>query len=163
MTHCEVGFKDKVLKAYETITKIANSLSHRMQNGCQIVHNWTCVFIDCGGMWYGFMIWYGLQVIHWLSQFSSLSGHHHSGIYMYLPDWLIGPLEIWMTSEMISSQLDISAWFLMCFSLNCHQCNVTVPYWGLNNIGSGNGLVSSGNKLLLERMLTKCCVAIWPQ
>ena len=33
--------------------------------------------------------------------------------------------------------------------------------WWLVNIGSGNGLVVSGNKPLPEPMLTKCYDAIW--
>ena len=33
---------------------------------------------------------------------------------------------------------------------NCHQMNVTGSYWWSVNIGSGNGLVPSGNKPLLS-------------
>ena len=33
--------------------------------------------------------------------------------------------------------------------------NATRPYWGEVNIGSGNGLVPSGNKPLPEPMLTQ--------
>ena len=39
--------------------------------------------------------------------------------------------------------LDHSLW-------NCHQVNFPGPYWWLVNIGSGNGLVLSGNRLLPE-------------
>ena len=39
--------------------------------------------------------------------------------------------------------------------------NGTRPYWWKVNIGSGNGLVPSGNKPLLEPMLTQISVAIW--
>ena len=37
--------------------------------------------------------------------------------------------------------------------------NATRPYWWLVNIGSGNGLVPSGNKPLPEPMLTQINVA----
>ena len=33
--------------------------------------------------------------------------------------------------------------------------------WGLDNIGSGNGLVPSGNKPLAEQTLTQIDVSIW--
>ena len=39
--------------------------------------------------------------------------------------------------------------------------NATRPHWQLVNIGSGNVLVQSGNKLLHEAMLTKFCDSIW--
>ena len=35
--------------------------------------------------------------------------------------------------------------------------NATTPHWSLVNIGSGNGLVPSGNKPLPEPMLTQIC------
>ena len=40
---------------------------------------------------------------------------------------------------------------------------VTGSYWWQVNIGSGNGLVPSGNKPLPEPMLTQIYVAIWRQ
>ena len=39
--------------------------------------------------------------------------------------------------------------------------NATGPYWSQVNIGSGNGLVLSGNKPLPEPVLTKISNAIW--
>ena len=39
--------------------------------------------------------------------------------------------------------------------------NVTGPYWWLVSIGSGNGLVPSGNKSLPKPMLTQTYVDIW--
>ena len=44
---------------------------------------------------------------------------------------------------------------------NWSHVNTTEPYWGEVNIGSGNGLVTSGNKPLLEPLLTKIYVTIW--
>ena len=41
------------------------------------------------------------------------------------------------------------------FWLNCCQVNATEPHQWEVNIGSGNGLVPSGNKSLPEPMLTK--------
>ena len=43
----------------------------------------------------------------------------------------------------------------------CSQMNATEPHWWKINIGSGNGLVPSGNKPLPEPMLTQIYVAIW--
>ena len=40
------------------------------------------------------------------------------------------------------------------FLWNCYQVNATKPHWSLVNIGSGNGLVPSGNTPLPEPMLT---------
>ena len=39
--------------------------------------------------------------------------------------------------------------------------NATGPYWWEVNIGSGSGLVPSGNKPLPEPVLTKIPNAIW--
>ena len=47
------------------------------------------------------------------------------------------------------------------FLWNCYQVSATRPHWSLINIGSGNGLVSSGNKPLPEPILTQIYVAIW--
>ena len=44
---------------------------------------------------------------------------------------------------------------------NCPQVNATRPHWQLLNIGSGNGLVPSGNKPLPEPMLIQIYVTIW--
>ena len=44
---------------------------------------------------------------------------------------------------------------------NCTQVNATELHWWEVNIGSGNGLVLSGNKLLLKPMLIQVYVSIW--
>ena len=44
---------------------------------------------------------------------------------------------------------------LKYFLWSCYQVNATTPHWSSVNIGSGNGLVPSGNKPLLEPMLTQ--------
>ena len=55
------------------------------------------------------------------------------------------------------SKINIFKYFLW----NCYQVNAKTPHWSPVNIGSGNGLVPSGNKPLPEPMLTKIYVAIW--
>ena len=51
--------------------------------------------------------------------------------------------------------------YLKYFLWNCYQVNATIPLWSLVNIGSGNGLVPSGNKPLPEPMLTQIYVTKW--
>ena len=51
-------------------------------------------------------------------------------------------------------QTHINDKYLKYFLWNCYQVNATTPHWSLVNIGSGNGLVPSGNKPLPEPMLT---------
>ena len=46
---------------------------------------------------------------------------------------------------------------------NCHNMNVTGLQWWSVTIGSGNGLVPSGNKPLPEPMLTPISVVKWCQ
>ena len=45
--------------------------------------------------------------------------------------------------------------------VNNIQMNVTGPYWRYINMGSGNGLVLSGNKPFPEPMLTWIYVTKW--
>ena len=73
-----------------------------------------------------------------------------------LTHWSLGDFNE-ILDEYFSSQLQ---WLMAELPLwNCPQKNVTRPYQV--NIGSGNGLVPSGNKPLPEPMLTKVYVAIW--
>ena len=46
---------------------------------------------------------------------------------------------------------------------NCCQLNASKHLWREVNAGSGNGLVTSGNKPLSEPMLTQVDVAMWHQ
>ena len=57
-------------------------------------------------------------------------------------------------------QDDFSDWWLRYLIWNWPQMNATKPHWWLVNIGSGNGLMSSGNKPLPEPTLTQICVVI---
>ena len=54
--------------------------------------------------------------------------------------------------------LVIDGWGIFC---EIALMNVTGLHWQLVNIGSGNGLVPSGNKPLPEPMMTQISVAIW--
>ena len=54
-------------------------------------------------------------------------------------------------------------WWLRCLWWNCPQMNVTWHYWWWVNIGSGNGLVTSGTKPLPGPVLTYIYVLIWCQ
>ena len=79
----------------------------------------------------------------------------------YLSHHLIGPGEIWTQSQISKFRTHFNAKYLKYFLWNCHQVKAKTPHWSLVNIGSGNGLVPSGNKPLPEPMLTKIYVAIW--
>ena len=71
------------------------------------------------------------------------------------------PWGIWLKFQ-ISNFLKINSvidgW---CISWYCPHVIITGPHWWLVNIGSGNGLVPSGNKPLPEPMLTQIYVAKW--
>ena len=54
-------------------------------------------------------------------------------------------------------QTDFSDWWLRHLLWNCPNMNVTGLHWWSVSIGSGNGLVPSGNKPLPEPMLTQIC------
>ena len=54
-----------------------------------------------------------------------------------------------------------SYWWLRHLLWNCPDMNVTGLHWWSVIIGSGNGLVPSGNKPLPEPVLTQISVAIW--
>ena len=61
----------------------------------------------------------------------------------------------WVIFKLIS-RIDIS-----CISFEIALRWMPKTHWLLVNIGSGNGLVLSGNKPLPEPMLTRICVTIW--
>ena len=58
-------------------------------------------------------------------------------------------------------QIDFSDWWLRHLLWNCPNMNVIGLHWWSVNIGSGNGLVPSGNKPLPEPMLTQISVSTW--
>ena len=71
--------------------------------------------------------------------------------------WALGDL----TFQICSFHSDFSDWWLRYLLWNCTNMHVTGLHWWSVKIGSGNGLVPSGNKPLPERMLTQIYVAIW--
>ena len=73
----------------------------------------------------------------------------------------LAPREILMKFYIFNFQTDFSDWWLRHLLWNCPNMNVTGLHWWSVNIGSGNGLVLSGNKPLPEPMLTQICVTIW--
>ena len=54
-----------------------------------------------------------------------------------------------------------SDWWLRYLLRNYSNMHVTGLHWWSVNMGSGNGLVPSGNKPLPEPMLTQIYVAVW--
>ena len=73
---------------------------------------------------------------------------------VYIPLYLIGPWEIWIKSSKNNFQVKFSDWWLLYLKRNCPQMNTNGLQWWYVNIGSGNGLVPSGNAPLPEPMLT---------
>ena len=74
---------------------------------------------------------------------------------------LIGLMGIWLQFQIGKLQTHFTAKYLKYFLWNCYQVYATTPRWSLVNIGSGNGLVPSGNKPLPELMLTQIYVTKW--
>ena len=60
----------------------------------------------------------------------------------------------YLQSQICKFQTHFDDEYLKYFLWNCYQVNATIPHWSLVNIGSGNGLVPSGNKPLPEPVLT---------
>ena len=77
-----------------------------------------------------------------------------------LAHWLV-PGRLGGTFRKVILQDDLSDWWLRYRLWNCAQINITGPHWWKVNIGSGDGLVPSGIKPLLELMLTQINVAVW--
>ena len=76
----------------------------------------------------------------------------------------LAPGEFDYSLKLVNFKLISTVNILKYFLWNCYQVNATTgttSHWSLVNIGSGNGLVLSGNKPLPEPMLTKIPVAIW--
>ena len=71
------------------------------------------------------------------------------------------PWQIWIKFYICSFQNDFRDWWLTHLLWNCTNMNVTGLHWWSVNIGSGNGLVKSGNKPLPEPILTQIFATIW--
>ena len=76
-------------------------------------------------------------------------------------NYLIDPWEILLNFSISYFCNNVINLWMGCLIWNSPQVVVTRLYWWLVNIGSGNGLVPSGNKPLPEPMLSKITVAIW--
>ena len=61
---------------------------------------------------------------------------------------------VWRQFQISKFQTHFIDEYFKYFLWNCYQVNATTAPWSLVNIGSGNGLVPSGNKPLPEPMLT---------
>ena len=108
---------------------------------------------------------------HWISQW--LVAWRHQAITRTNYDFMnliqpqrtsmLVPLfaEKWVSFNSCNFQMDFSGWWLRHLLWNCPNINVTGLHGWSVSIGSGNGLVPSGNKPLPEPMLTQIAVAIW--
>ena len=94
---------------------------------------------------------------HWISIFPNEWHFFYGSAKLKL----IGPWEIWMKFQTCNFQIDFSNWRLRHLLWNCPNMIVIGLHWWSVNIGSGNSLVSSGNKPLPEPMLPHISVAIW--
>ena len=74
---------------------------------------------------------------------------------------LIWPWKMWLRFQMCKFQMQLGDGNLEYSSTHYPGMNGRGPHWWLVNIGSGNGLVPSGNKPLPEPKLTHIYVAIW--
>ena len=72
-----------------------------------------------------------------------------------LTHWPLGNLNEIL--DLCNFQTHFSDRWLRHLLSNCPNMNVAGVYWWSVNIGSGNGLVPSGNKPLPEPMLTQIC------
>ena len=96
---------------------------------------------------------------------------HNSSIHLFwslfcmavlvVKSLIIGPWSIWMKCFTCNCQTDFSDWWFRHLLWNCLNMNVTGLHWWSVNIGSGNGLVPSGNKPLPEPRSTQFSVAMW--
>ena len=75
-----------------------------------------------------------------------------------LTHWLLWDAAVILNENF---QTHIKDRYLENFPWNCFQLHATRLHWKLVSIGSGNGLVPSGNKPLPEWMLTQIYVTLW--
>ena len=73
----------------------------------------------------------------------------------------LSSLKLSLTHRSLGDFNNFNEQWLRYLSRHCPQMNATRPYWWQVNIGSGKGLVPSGNKPLPEPMLTQIYVAKW--
>ena len=87
-----------------------------------------------------------------------LSTLHGTKFDLALTQWSLGVMSVILKSIIFKLIMQISS---LCLLWNGFQVKAAGPhYWQVNIIGSGNGLVPSGNKPLPEPMLTKISATI---
>ena len=84
--------------------------------------------------------------------------HTHTHTHTNTPHTLT-PFEIRIKSLIF--QPNFTFWWLRYILWNCPQAIINVPHRWQVNTGSGNGLVPSGNKPLLESVLTQIYIVVW--
>ena len=87
-----------------------------------------------------------------------LKAHWHLG---NLNESSLAPGKFEWNFRYVNFPKDFSDWWLRHLLWNCPDMNVNWLHWWSVNIGSGNGLVPSGNKPLPESMLTQISDVIW--
>ena len=103
---------------------------------------------------------------------TTLSWTQEKSVILSVPDTTIFNMKNGIFNSLAPGKLEwnfrhvvskiFSDWWLRYLLWNCPTMNVTGHRWSVN-IGSGNGLVLSGNKPLPEPVLTKISVTIWYQ
>ena len=79
----------------------------------------------------------------------------HTTVSVYILQYqLIGFFEILIKFLMSNYQANFNNWWQRLLLWNCHQMNISGPYWWYFSIGSGNRLVPSCDKPLPVPMLT---------
>ena len=150
-------------------------LGHKLET---LLGGWgICLFDSCGSMWcYRDIPNFELvSNSHHFTKFTTNNQRRSLGGRIYCLDWS-GEKQMnvsvcpWLTHWPLGDlrqiyrsnfQANFGDWWLKYLLWNCPHMDATGPYWWWVNIGSGNGLVPSGNKPLPEPMLTQFSVAIW--
>ena len=94
-----------------------------------------------------------------LVQFTDTELLFHSTLLIRIPVFICHSSTQWSLGNVVVISKHMV--LIMHFLWICSQMNAREHFWWQVNIGSGNGLVPSGNKPLPEPMLTQICVAIW--
>ena len=142
-------FADKILKLNSINEKSINLIKIQL---CSLGSNIQSVIIGAGN---GLVPnrWQGLA---WTNDDQEERCHTVPLGHSELTHWPLGNEAVtlnWWFSNSCQGYIEHFVW-------NCPQVNATGLHWWYVNIGSGNGLVPSGNKPLPEPMLIQIFVAI---
>ena len=120
--------------------------------------------IDLGQQWFNNrLVAWQQQAITWTDYTSDLKfDSKHPGANELTELNSLAPEKFeWNFKHVIFKQiLVIDGWGISC-EITLQWMSLTGLHWWSVNIGSGNGLVPSGNKPLPEPVLTKISNAIW--